>query len=225
MTDISSLSGAGATYGAASPSAGDGASATGALGQKDFLTLMTAQLQNQDPFKPMENGDFLAQMAQFSTVSGIEAVNGTLGQISTQIGGGRLATASSLMGQQVLVPGTVARPDAAGQIHGAAELAEAAGRVTIVFSDAQSGAELHREALGARPAGSASFAWTDVPPGIAEARSAVRVRVETDTETPATPSVYARVIGVELPQSGGDDLTLRIEDHGLRSSLEITSIR
>ena len=41
------------------------------LGQEDFLKLMTTQLQNQDPFAPMENGDFIAQMAQFSTVTGI----------------------------------------------------------------------------------------------------------------------------------------------------------
>jgi flagellar basal-body rod modification protein FlgD len=37
-----------------------------ALGQEDFLTLMTAQLQNQDPMAPMDNGDFIAQMSQFS---------------------------------------------------------------------------------------------------------------------------------------------------------------
>ena len=48
------------------------------LGQDDFLQLMTAQLQNQDPFAPMENGDFIAQMAQFSTVSGIEQINKNL---------------------------------------------------------------------------------------------------------------------------------------------------
>ena len=40
-----------------------------ALGQEDFLKLMTTQLQNQDPFAPMENGEFIAQMAQFSTVT------------------------------------------------------------------------------------------------------------------------------------------------------------
>ena len=44
---------------------------SGSLGQSDFLKLMTTQLQNQDPFAPMDNGDFIAQMAQFSTVTGI----------------------------------------------------------------------------------------------------------------------------------------------------------
>ena len=48
------------------------------LGQEDFLKLMTTQLQNQDPFAPMDNGDFIAQMAQFSTVTGITEINNNL---------------------------------------------------------------------------------------------------------------------------------------------------
>ena len=48
------------------------------LGQEDFLKLMTTQLQNQDPFAPMDNGDFIAQMAQFSTVTGIKEINNYL---------------------------------------------------------------------------------------------------------------------------------------------------
>ena len=49
------------------------------LGQSDFLKLMTTQLQNQDPFSPMENGDFIAQMAQFSTVTGIAEMGESTG--------------------------------------------------------------------------------------------------------------------------------------------------
>ena len=45
------------------------------LGQDDFMALMVAQLRNQDPFEPMENGDFIAQIAQFSQVSGLLCIN------------------------------------------------------------------------------------------------------------------------------------------------------
>ena len=45
------------------------------LGQQDFLSLMTAQLKNQDPTKPLDNNEFMSQMAQFSTVSGISDLN------------------------------------------------------------------------------------------------------------------------------------------------------
>ena len=57
----------------------------GALGQEDFLKLMTTQLQNQDPFAPMENADFIAQMAQFSTVTGITDMGQSLKGISNQL--------------------------------------------------------------------------------------------------------------------------------------------
>ena len=54
------------------------------LGQQDFLKLMTAQLQNQDPMQPMENGEFLGQMAQFSTVSSIGEMSKQLQSLSEQ---------------------------------------------------------------------------------------------------------------------------------------------
>jgi flagellar basal-body rod modification protein FlgD len=51
------------------------------LGQADFLALMTAQLKNQDPTKPVDNTEYVAQMAQFSTVSGIAEMNQRLDQV------------------------------------------------------------------------------------------------------------------------------------------------
>ena len=64
----------------------------GSLGQEDFLKLMTTQLQNQDPFAPMENADFIAQMAQFSTVTGITDIGQSLKGISNQLSEFRIAT-------------------------------------------------------------------------------------------------------------------------------------
>ncbi len=55
------------------------------LDQNDFLALMTAQLKNQDPTKPVDNSEYVAQLAQFSTVSGIAASNTTLGSIADKL--------------------------------------------------------------------------------------------------------------------------------------------
>ena len=52
------------------------------LGQPDFLKLMVAQLENQDPTKPMDNNQFLSQMAQFSMVNGIDSLNTSFGSVS-----------------------------------------------------------------------------------------------------------------------------------------------
>jgi flagellar basal-body rod modification protein FlgD len=55
------------------------------LGESDFLALMTTQLQQQDPFEPVDNQAMIAQMAQFSSLSGINQMNGTLSSIADQI--------------------------------------------------------------------------------------------------------------------------------------------
>jgi flagellar basal-body rod modification protein FlgD len=55
------------------------------LDQADFLALMTAQLKNQDPTKPVDNSEYVAQMAQFSTVSGIAQSNTTLSAIAAKL--------------------------------------------------------------------------------------------------------------------------------------------
>ena len=56
------------------------------LGQSDFLTLMTAQMKNQDPFDPVDNTQMVAQMAQFSSLAGISEMNTTLQAIATKLG-------------------------------------------------------------------------------------------------------------------------------------------
>jgi flagellar basal-body rod modification protein FlgD len=83
-------------YGAA-PSSARTAAATGggfsSLGQADFVHLLTVQMQQQDPFDPVDNKEMLAQMAQFSSLAGINDVNSTLQQISAKLDA--LATAKT----------------------------------------------------------------------------------------------------------------------------------
>jgi flagellar basal-body rod modification protein FlgD len=70
------------------------------------------------------------------------------------------------------------------------------------------------------------FSWDEVPENIRAARTPVRVAIETvpGATSPADMFVYAKVIGVDMPQDTSE-MTLRVEDYGLRSSLEVTSIR
>jgi flagellar basal-body rod modification protein FlgD len=55
------------------------------LGEKDFLLLLTTQLKQQDPTSPVDNKEMLAQMAQFSSLSGITEMSATLKRIADQI--------------------------------------------------------------------------------------------------------------------------------------------
>ncbi|MDD3608503.1 MAG: flagellar hook assembly protein FlgD [Halothiobacillaceae bacterium] len=75
------------------------------LGQDEFLQLMTAQLRNQDPMAPMENGEFLGQMAQFSTVQGIEQLNQSMASMASLMQSNQIMQATSMVGKQALVAG------------------------------------------------------------------------------------------------------------------------
>ena len=70
----------------------------------------------------MDNGDFIAQMAQFSTVTGITEINNNLTNLGSKLEPNRVATAAQFLGHSVLVPGQVASPDDKGEIHGVVDL-------------------------------------------------------------------------------------------------------
>ncbi len=197
------------------------------LGQEDFLRLMTAQLQNQDPLEPMDNSQFLGQMAQFSTVAGIEQMNATLNAAIGEMGQFRVATASTFLGQQVLVPGTTARPDDAGTIQGVVDLPNAVDSLTVTYTNAETGAVLAVQDYGTQPAGLVGFNWDEMPQDMVDQNTQVRISIEAETATgPATltPSVFAEVMSVEMSPDSSD-ITLQIEDYGAMNSMEVTVLR
>ncbi|NCF48692.1 MAG: flagellar biosynthesis protein FlgJ [Bacteroidetes bacterium] len=196
------------------------------LGQADFLKLMTTQLQNQDPFAPMENAEFIAQMAQFSTVTGITEMGTTLSGIADQLGEFRMATATNLLGSSVMVPGNYARPDEDGEIHGMLDLPSASGTTNLTFTN-EAGEILHSIDLGAQASGLVGFAWTELPESIRNSGSVVRIDAYADMGKGMenlTPSVFAQV----LAASTGDATTgvmLDVEDYGAVRAAEVAKFR
>ena len=75
------------------------------LGQDTFLTMMLTQMKNQDPTKPMDSSQYLAQLAQFSTVSGIEKLNTTVAGLNSQFVQMQALQGASLVGRDVILPG------------------------------------------------------------------------------------------------------------------------
>lgn len=198
------------------------------LGQQDFLTLLTAQMQNQDPLSPMENGEFLAQMAQFSTVAGIDRVNDTLTGMTANTRDFRMATATNLLGHQVLVPSNIARADENGRVAGVIDLPEDAENVMISYTDTRTGEVLHREDLGRQTAGLVGFEWSGLPEDLKLNRSAMRVSATVTTAEGTSDigsSVYARVISARADGYASDNVTLEIEDYGAMNALEVTAFR
>ncbi|HVC15662.1 MAG TPA: flagellar hook capping FlgD N-terminal domain-containing protein, partial [Rhodanobacter sp.] len=98
------------TIGSAATSSAVGSSVAGSMTQADFLKLMTTQLQSQDPTKPVDNSQFVSQMAQFSQLSATQdlltSMNGLNSIMTGSLQASQLLGSSNLIDRQVLVPST-----------------------------------------------------------------------------------------------------------------------
>jgi flagellar basal-body rod modification protein FlgD len=187
------------------------------LGQSDFLKLMTTQLQNQDPFAPMDNGDFIAQMAQFSTVTGIQDMNASLGKLVEEFDQARIATASNLLGHSVLVPGNIGRPDDEGELDGVLDLPEATISTQLNYVDADTNNSLFTEDLGPRAAGLVGFKWSDIPEEILASTKRIKIEALIDTGNgpeQLSPSIYSKVISASVGTGETKQVLLNVEDYG-----------
>ena len=211
--------------GAKTPEA-DATKRKSSLGQEDFLRLMTTQLQNQDPFAPMENGEFIAQMAQFSTVTGITEMGQSLNGISDKLNEFRIATASDLLGNSVLVPGNIARPNKNNEIHGIIDLPSASSETSVSFFD-DSGEHLHSIDLGAQPGGLVGFEWLDIPEDIKAKNMPLRVEAFINTGTGSqglTPSVFSEVMAATVGKNN-QGVTIDVKDYGEMAAADVIKFR
>lgn len=125
--------------------------------ENSFLTLLTTQLQNQDPLNPLDNAQVTTQLAQINTVSGIERLNTTLGKLLSAYDNAQAMQSSSLIGHGVLVAGK--NMTLSKEIAGAGyKLDEAADQVVLKIMDAD-GKVVQSQTLGAHEAGVFSFVW------------------------------------------------------------------
>ncbi len=130
---------------------------TSTLGQDDFLKLLTTQLQYQDPMEPMENGEFLGQMAQFSTVTGITEMQASLENMVSAFQGSQMSNSAAMIGKQALVDGSWASLKD-GQLGGAVTLDTAVNDLQIAIKD-ESGLVVANLPLGAQMPGTKEFFW------------------------------------------------------------------
>lgn len=129
------------------------------LGQAEFLKLMTTQMTHQDPTKPMENGQFLTQIAQFGTVSGIQDLQKSFGDFAGSITSSQALQATSLVGRQVSAPGTKGVLGVGGDITGDINLTGSATSVKVAITDATTGEVVQTVDLGAHSEGRVPFSW------------------------------------------------------------------
>lgn len=132
--------------------------ANGDLGQEDFLMLMITQFRNQDPFEPLQGGEFIGQMAQFSTVSGITEINESMSNLAESLTSNQALQASTMVGRSVLVDGDLATLGEGKPLQGGVELPFGTNTGFVRIYNGNN--ELVRELpLGTRNAGVATFDW------------------------------------------------------------------
>jgi len=129
----------------------------GALLADDYLSLMTTQLQNQDPLKPMDNGDFLGQIAQFATVSGIGDLNSSFDSFAKTMQSDQALQGSALVGHSVLVPSSIGTMTADDGLKGQINVAEPVTDLKVQIYT-ETGALVRAIDMGTA-AGYTNFSW------------------------------------------------------------------
>ncbi|MHB9880237.1 flagellar hook assembly protein FlgD [Pacificimonas sp. ICDLI1SI03] len=134
------------------------ASASGqSLGQNDFLRLLTTQLTNQSPLDPMSNEQFVAQMAQISTSTGVAELKAEINSLREEVGQNRLSEAAGYIGRTAMVGGYPVTPGEDG-VAGTVEVSSAAEAMFVHVVDAN-GDTVRSLPLGAQQPGTTAFQW------------------------------------------------------------------
>lgn len=179
------------------------------LDQSAFLKLMTAQLRNQDPFKPVENEAMVAQMAQFSSVAGIAEMNKTIKELASRLGGASNSDAIAYVGKTVLVEGDVAYPNTDGALEAVIALDTAAADVQVSIAD-MNGNVVRTVSLGAHGAGDLPIGWDGTNQDGESAGdgpfriTATAIRADGGAAVPVF--VWAPVTSVSMPPDGSAPL-------------------
>jgi flagellar basal-body rod modification protein FlgD len=126
-----------------------------------FMTLLVTQLKNQDPMNPLDNAQLTSQLAQLSTVTGVNKLNTTLESLKSSYQSSESMAATNLIGHGVLVEGDYAQLSSGKAIMGV-QLATAADSVKVIITDPTTGKDVQTIDLGAQPAGSIPLPWDGV---------------------------------------------------------------
>ena len=175
--------------------------------QSRFLTLLTTQLKNQDPLSPMDNAQMTSQLAQISTVDGIERLNSTLASLMAGQQSSETLQAAALVGRGVLVPGsglTLSTKGAAGGYN----LDAGADKVVLNITDAN-GLQVAQVDLGAQEAGTHSFTWdgtTATGEKAATGSYKVTVQATSGEDSVSATALQLGVVSSVVRGSSGVDL-------------------
>ncbi len=195
------------------------------LGADEFMTLLLEQLKNQDPLEPQDNGDFIAQMAQFSTVTGIDEMNTSISGLGSSMGGNQALQSANLVGRSVLVSANEFALDEENNLEGAFQLESTSSATASIYT--ASGELAHQIDLGIRSPGQNKFTWDGVlEDGNRAPVGDYTVAVNYGTgefSTAAEVMLEQKIDSVNFSHGGGDIVLNTVGGQALNFS-EITQI-
>lgn len=197
----------------------------GSLAMEDFMSLMTTQLKNQDPLKPMESGEFLGQIASFATVSGIGDLQTSFDSFAKSMQSDQALQGSALVGRSVLVPSSIGTMTAEGGLKGQINVADPVTDLKVQIYD-EDGVKVKTIQMGSA-SGYTNFAWNGIgendevmAPGVYQFSATGTVDGKNTQFATAT---VAKVDSV-LVGSGGQGLTMNLAGIGSVSFSEVQEI-
>jgi len=203
--------------------AGKKATSATADAQDRFLKLLTTQLRNQDPLNPMDNAQMTSQLAQISTVDGIEKLNATLKQLLSSSADSEAMQAAALVGHQVIIAGNGMSLTDAGAV-GGVELATNADRVVVTIKDAN-GIVMNTLNLGRMDAGVHNFVWdgkTDA--GVQAVNGAYSISVAATQGADKVGATALQLAGVQNINRSSQGVSLNLGALGLVTLNDIKQI-
>lgn len=191
---------AAATPGAPAVSAGSGSES-----EQRFLKLLITQLNNQDPLNPLDNAQLTSQLAQMSTVSGIEKLNSAFQAMLDQSGSSQVLQSASMIGRTVLVSGSELALKKGVDVPFAIDMPQAADAVKVTVTNA-AGDTVRSFDLGALPLGVKTLSWNGLnDAGAAVADGSYKVNVVAtsgDAKVAASALTYSSVTSVSRGANG-----------------------
>lgn len=200
--------------------------------QNQFLTLLTAQLQNQDPLNPLENTELTSQLAQINTVSGIAGISEKITALMSALNNNQGIQAANIIGKNILTNGnqitlssyTDESGNTSSAAYGGIKLESNADKVVVKITNGST--EVRSIDLGAKNAGIVSFAWDGIDNyGNLRTDGNYKFTVEAtqqDSGVIATTMQYSPVYAVSRNSTG--DFVLDLGDKGTIKLDEVQQI-
>ncbi|MBI5861642.1 MAG: flagellar hook assembly protein FlgD [Rhodocyclales bacterium] len=191
--------------------------------QDRFLKLLTTQLKNQDPLNPMDNAQMTSQLAQISTVDGIEKLNATLQKLLSSSTDSETLQAAALVGRQVIVAGNGMNLTDAGAV-GGVELASNADQVVVTVKDVN-GLVMNTINLGKLDAGVHNFVWdgkTDA--GVKAVNGSYSITVAATQGSNNVAATALQLAGVQNINRSSQGVSLNLGALGLITLNDIKQI-